>query len=127
VSLISAVDEDRHVRPVLTSLVHAASERRETDAMHDPDSDYTICNINADTPSPIFKAWNPLPSFDAFRSVLADLQAEGVLTIDNASTDGYNHFAFICAHVEDWIALLGTAIHAQAAEPNEEENQGRQR
>jgi hypothetical protein len=95
--------------------------------MHDPDSDYTICNINADTPGPIFKAYNPLSSFDAFRSVLADLQAKGVLTIDNASTDGYNHFAFICAHVEDWIALMRAAIRARIAEPNEDESQGPRR
>jgi hypothetical protein len=82
--------------------------------MHDSDSDLTICNINAITLPPIYKSWNPLPSFDCFQSVLIELEADGVLIIDNASTDGRNYFAFISANDEAWVCLLSRAIHAQA-------------
>jgi len=88
--------------------------------MHDPDSDFTICNINANTPPPIYKSWNPLPSFESFRSVLIELEANGVLNIDNASTDGRNHFAFISANDNAWVDLLSEAIHARAAKLKDE-------
>ena len=43
-----------------------------------------------------------------------------MLNIDNASTDGRNHFAFISANDNAWVDLLSEAIHARAAKLKDE-------